>query len=397
MQKGIKITLIILSFLIGIVLLDTLQAKIFNNSPLLKIRQYYDEEKNYYIDKGLFVNHYYCSEKEEKTLFKKVKYSCPLQDSQEIADGIDKELVECIENELGAYLVTENDSLKEIPLSEIKKSDTLKIAYYKGVQASNNQDNMYVLVYPKNGTYEFSVMKDFDKYFYEKFAIYQTYESPLTPTIYIHSQNNDVDFKNILNKCHKVSNSNEESLPTKTVNNLKETTKIIIKNSDKTLGTIKDNKQIQEILTIISSSKRSGSACLADNYSFEFEMYDNNNKLIDTIYVWHDGYRLLPKSINGCYYSHYSDTDLRKIIEKTTDFVFYDILDLRDSFDQKLQLIFKNNKYNYYLKSDDTNEILIKFSLTNQVMTLKYALKNKYITAAKVATEYPEILIEKSN
>lgn len=61
----------------------------------------------------------------------------------------------------------------------------------------------------------------------------------------------------------------------------------------------------------------------------------------------------------------------------------------------KKVLIIEDDKNSYYLKSDDTNEITIKFMLNNQIMTLKYALENKYISAEKVAKEYPDILIKK--
>ena len=58
----------------------------------------------------------------------------------------DIELIKCLEGQLGAYLVTETDDLIEIPLSEIKNSDKEKIAYYKGVYASNHPENKYVIV-----------------------------------------------------------------------------------------------------------------------------------------------------------------------------------------------------------------------------------------------------------
>ena len=87
-------------------------------------------------------------------------------------------------------------------------------------------------------------MKDFDKYFYEKFCVYQTYENPLMPTIYIHNTDNAVDF----------------------------------------------------------------------------EMHDNN-KLIDTIYVWRDDKRLITKSMNGRNYSISNDIDLREIIEKEIEYI----------------------------------------------------------------------------
>lgn len=317
------------------------------------------------------------------------------EDNKSIED-YDKELVQCLESQLGGYLVTETDELIEIPLSKIKSSDKEKIAYYKGVYASNHPNNIYVMVFPKNGTYESSVMKDFDKFFYNKFSIYQTYESPLTPTIYIHNQDNDVDFKDVVNQCIVKNDTKDgKSIPNETLNKINNTTKIVIKSSQKELGTISDKDKLNEILNAISSSKQYGDACLADGHSFDFEMYDNDNKLIDTIYVWRDGRRLIPKSMNDCYYSISNDTDLRKIIEEETDYIFYNILDYRDNDNQKEQLIYKDDKNSYYLKSDDTNEIAIKFMVNNQIMTLKYALENKYISAEKIDSEYPDILIKK--
>lgn len=318
------------------------------------------------------------------------------ESDKKTTEDYDKELVQCLESQLGGYLVTETDDLIEIPLSEIKSNDKEKIAYYKGVYASNHPNNIYVMVFPKNGTYESSVMKDFDKYFYHKFSVYQTYESPLTPTIYIHNQDNDVDFKDIVNQCIvKNDYKDAKSIPNETLNKISNTTKIVIKSSQKELGTISDKNKLTEILNAIKSSKQYGEPCEADNYAFEFEMYDNDNKLIDTIYVWRDGNRLIPKSINGCYYSISNGIDLNKIIEEETEYIFYGILDYRDNDNQKEQLIYKDDKNSYYLKSDDTNEIAIKFMLNNQIMTLKYALENKYISAEKVAKEYPDILIKK--
>ena len=76
--------------------------------------------------------------------------------------------------------------------------------------------------------------------------------------------------------------------------------------------------------------------------------------------------------------------------------MFYNILDFRNSFEQKQQLIYSDIEYDYYLNSDNVDEIAIKFVLNNQVMTLKYALDNDYISAEKIASEYPDILIKKN-
>ena len=76
MKKGLKITLIVLGVLVGIVVLDTLQAKVFDNSPLLKIRDNLDGGTLDYIDKGIFVNHYHCNNNEDVTTWKRTKFAC---------------------------------------------------------------------------------------------------------------------------------------------------------------------------------------------------------------------------------------------------------------------------------------------------------------------------------
>ena len=69
MKKGLKITLIVLGILLGIIVLDTLQAKIFDNSPIFKIRENYDKGLIDYIDRGLLVNHYKYVNGNEMTIF----------------------------------------------------------------------------------------------------------------------------------------------------------------------------------------------------------------------------------------------------------------------------------------------------------------------------------------
>lgn len=61
------------------------------------------------------------------------------KDIDEKNDNYDKDLLKCLENGLGGYILTEKDNLTEIPLNKIKNSNTEKIAYYKGVYASKIQ------------------------------------------------------------------------------------------------------------------------------------------------------------------------------------------------------------------------------------------------------------------
>lgn len=75
-NKVIIILSTIIFTLLSLILLDTLQAKIFDNTPILKMREYYTGGDLYYIDKGVIVDHYYCSNNKRKTIFKWGKYNC---------------------------------------------------------------------------------------------------------------------------------------------------------------------------------------------------------------------------------------------------------------------------------------------------------------------------------
>ena len=81
MKKSLKITLIVIGVLVGIIAIDTLQAKIFDNSPLLKIRDNLDGGTIDYIDKGIFVNHYHCNNNENVTTWKGTKFTCSEKES----------------------------------------------------------------------------------------------------------------------------------------------------------------------------------------------------------------------------------------------------------------------------------------------------------------------------
>ena len=86
MRKGLKITLIVLGILTLVIVLDTMQAKIFNNSPFIKIRKDFKDGYVQYVDRGLLVNHYYCKNKEEKTVWKSSKYACPIYEDNNLTN-----------------------------------------------------------------------------------------------------------------------------------------------------------------------------------------------------------------------------------------------------------------------------------------------------------------------
>ena len=78
-----KKIIITLCFIIGLIFLDFIVALSFNNSPIIKIRDYYNGGFAVYKDKGIFTNTYKCSDGKTKTVLKTTKYVCPMKDIQE--------------------------------------------------------------------------------------------------------------------------------------------------------------------------------------------------------------------------------------------------------------------------------------------------------------------------
>lgn len=75
MKKIGKIILYIFIGLFFIVILDTIQARIFKNSPFISFRSNLDNSESY-VDKGIFMDTYYCTyETDIVTVYWKIKGS----------------------------------------------------------------------------------------------------------------------------------------------------------------------------------------------------------------------------------------------------------------------------------------------------------------------------------
>ena len=82
-MKNKKIIIITLCSIIGLIFLDFIVALSFNNSPIIKTRDYYNTGSTVYKDEGIFTNTYKCSDGKTKTVLKTTKYVCPMKDSKE--------------------------------------------------------------------------------------------------------------------------------------------------------------------------------------------------------------------------------------------------------------------------------------------------------------------------
>lgn len=81
LNKYKKYILIAVFSLIFLIIIDISQALIFQNSPVLKIREHFNGGTLYYKDKGLITYTYNCIGEKRKTVLKWEKYSCPLKET----------------------------------------------------------------------------------------------------------------------------------------------------------------------------------------------------------------------------------------------------------------------------------------------------------------------------
>ena len=97
MKKYLKIIVALLLVLIGIIILDTLQAKVFDNRLFIKITKNYNEGNILKKDIGIFLYTYVFTNGEKVTVYKWEKYSPPLETINDNKDKEDNEM-EKIEN-----------------------------------------------------------------------------------------------------------------------------------------------------------------------------------------------------------------------------------------------------------------------------------------------------------
>lgn len=157
MKKNLKKFLIIIGAIIGIILLDSIQALFFDNNPIIKIKEYYNGGDLNYKSKGILVNTYNCTNGKKDTQLKGFSYSCNykggnytlIDKTKDIKDFMCAEALEefyedtnytyywdCMKNE---YMIVKYDDGTEETISqallkghiEIQILDKFDISYYK--------------------------------------------------------------------------------------------------------------------------------------------------------------------------------------------------------------------------------------------------------------------------
>ena len=75
MKKFVKYVFLTLGIAISIIIVDSVQAMYFNNSPFLKIREDYNGGDLYCVDRGILVDTYYGTNGKKDTVIKGFSYS----------------------------------------------------------------------------------------------------------------------------------------------------------------------------------------------------------------------------------------------------------------------------------------------------------------------------------
>ena len=130
MKKIMKILLIIIVVLISIIILDSLQARIFKHSPFISWKEELADDDSW-VDKGLLIDTYYCTkEKDIITVYWKLKgnkFTCPIDN--EILNAIsenDKKLISLLKNKM-----IEENILNESNLESFDILSIYEYGYYR--------------------------------------------------------------------------------------------------------------------------------------------------------------------------------------------------------------------------------------------------------------------------
>lgn len=83
MKRNVKTALLIISIVFFVIFLDSVRALAFDDSPLIKVRKYYNDGDLYYKDSGLLVDTFCGVSGKKDTVIKGFRYSISDDETQE--------------------------------------------------------------------------------------------------------------------------------------------------------------------------------------------------------------------------------------------------------------------------------------------------------------------------
>lgn len=194
-MKKKKIIIITIISIISLIFLDFIIAFSFNNSPIIKIRDYYNSGSTIYIDKGIFTNTYKCFDGKTNTVLKTTKYACPINDSKE--DKKEPLTITITFDTNGESKINSVTINKETELI-LPEEPTLEGYVFKG-WIDKNETPIYNKIILREDTTLYAV--------WEKVDNKETNSNTNTPTTNTNSNNNP----NLTNKPNQNANNNSNT------------------------------------------------------------------------------------------------------------------------------------------------------------------------------------------
>ena len=200
MKKKKIIIIITIISIISLIFLDFIIALSFNNSPIIKIRDYYNSGSTIYVDKGIFTNTYKCFDGKTNTVLKTTKYACPMNESKE--DKKEPVTITITFDTNGGSKIESVTIKKETELI-LPEEPTLEGYVFKG-WIDKNETPIYNKVILREDTTLYAV--------WEKVDNKETNSNTNTPTTNNNSNNNTNSNNNIpTNKPNQNVNNNSNN------------------------------------------------------------------------------------------------------------------------------------------------------------------------------------------
>ena len=151
MNNTIKNIITIILIIIGIILLDTIQARIFKNSPIISKRESLPDNDSY-VDKGILINTYYCTkEKDIVTVSwhsKKSKFTCPIDNVYEIENEYKVENIDGITMTIKEGTLTNTSAT--IIITDTTNNENVYGSYYRIDKYEFDKWNELDIIYEDN-------------------------------------------------------------------------------------------------------------------------------------------------------------------------------------------------------------------------------------------------------
>ena len=131
MKKGIKIILIIIGAVVGIILLDTIQALVFNNNPIIGTQTKCSSKQ------GVFVTTYHCGNGKNITRLKKSTCSAEIVCKETIIEDYHIEAKE-LQDKINEYFMSEGSDLSNYAHSYIDGNNKVIVGLIDNTEDKQN-------------------------------------------------------------------------------------------------------------------------------------------------------------------------------------------------------------------------------------------------------------------